>query len=289
MSKEIKDFGITHLTLGATCNFHKKVKKEIDASGVAALHVEEEITLYEASIENLRKVVNRQMAFAATVSLAETDEERDYLIGVINGVVNAHLRNPLKAKREAAVKLSADLAAYAGIARHEYTKQSSEVEGMLAVLARPEDAAALTALSLDEEVEALRAANEAFEAAYDIKITESTARNPQREADSRELREAVNAAYQRIVKKVNAYALIQPTDEINDFIERVNGIVALYANIAGGSASGGDTTEDPTTPGEGGEGEGEDGKDDEGTDLPFEPTDPNPDEGGEEEETLSVV
>ena len=28
---------------------------------------------------------------------------------------------------------------------------------------------------------------------------------------------------------------------------------------------------------------------DEGTDLPFEPTDPNPDEGGEEEETPSVV
>ena len=86
---------------------------------------------------------------------------------------------------------------------------------------------------------------------------------------------------------MNAYALIQPTDEINDFIERVNGIVALYANIAGGSASGGGTTEDPTTPGEGGE--GEEGKDDEGTDLPFEPTDPNPDEGGEEEETPSVV
>ncbi len=212
MAKEINEFQLSRLTLGATCNFHKKVKKEIEASGAAALHVEEEITLYEASIENLRKVVNRQMAFAATVSLAETDEERDYLIGVINGVVNAHQRNPLKEKREAAVKLGADLAAYAGIARHEYTKQSSEVEGMLAVLARPEDAAAVTALSLDEEVEALRAANEAFEAAYDIKITESTARNPQREADSHELREAVNAAYQRIVKKVGERLRAHPAD-----------------------------------------------------------------------------
>ena len=287
MAKEIQTFQLSHLTIGATCNFHKKVKKEIEASGAEALHVEEETPPYWASIGDIQTVVNRQKAFAATVSLAETDDERDRYIGVINGVVNSHKRNPLQAKREAAVKLGADLAAYAGIARHEYTKQSSEVEGMLAVLARPEDAAAVTVLSLDEEVEALRTANEKFEAAYDIKITESVARNPQREKDSKELCDRANALYAQIVKKVNAYALIQPTEEINDFIERVNGIVALYADIAGGSTSGGGTTEEPTTPGEGGE--GEEGKDDEGTDLPFEPTDPNPDEGGEEEETPSVV
>ncbi len=292
MKKKIKSFPLSQLTLGATCDFHAKVKKAVDASGAAALHIESLDSGYSGVNVNLQSVVNRQTAFVATLSLKETDAWRDRLTGIINGVVNTHLTNPIEAKRAAATRLKAVLSPYTGIGKHEYAKQTAEVKGMQAVLTLPENAEAIAALHLDEEVTELQKANEAFEAAFEGKITEAVARDPQKELDSKELCDEANALYGEIVETVNAYAIVQPTDEINDFIDRVNGIVAVYTSIVDGSASGGGSTPtEPTDPSEGeGEGEGEDGKDDEGTDLPFEPTDPNPDEGGEEEEeTPSVV
>ena len=288
MSKEIKDFAITHLTIGATCDFHTMVEDEIKVSTPEALHLETENPPYVQDIGALQSVVNRKTAFAATEILEERDDRRDRAAGLIINVVKAYASSTIEAKRAAAAKLKAELAPYVGIGKHQYAKQTSELRGMLATLAEPENAAAITALHLDEEVEELQAANDAFVEAMKGKFTESTARDPQREADSKELCDRLNAQYARIVKTVNAYAFVQPTDEINDFIDRVNGIVATYAAMVDGSATGDETK--PTDPTEGEEGEGgEEGKDDEGTDLPFEPTDPNPDEGGEEEETPSVV
>ena len=64
---------------------------------------------------------------------------------------------------------------------------------------------------------------------------------------------------------VNAYAIVQPTDELLAFINEVNGLVEVYAQIANGSTSGG-TSPEPA-PGEdtGGEDTGGDGSDDGGT------------------------
>ena len=64
-----------------------------------------------------------------------------------------------------------------------------------------------------------------------------------------------NALYQDIVQTVNAYAIVQPSDEINTFIASVNGLVGTYSGIAGssskgGKAEGGDTPEPEPEPAE---------------------------------------
>lgn len=57
-----------------------------------------------------------------------------------------------------------------------------------------------------------------------------------------------NTLYAEIIQIVNAYAIVQTTDTIDKFIDDLNGLVSLYARIAGASASGG-SAPDGSNPG----------------------------------------
>ena len=253
MAEQIKSFSISSLTIGAASDFHTKVNNLITTATPAALHVEAQAARYATALTALSSIVNRPTAFVATADLKGTDKVRDALIGVLVNVVRAHLTTTIAARKEAATRLDAELAPYKGIGKHEYSKQTAEVKGMLAMLALPENAAAITELSLDDEIDALQTANEAFEAAFLGKAAEAAERKPQTDLDSNE----ANAAYQDIVQVVNAYAIVQPSDEVNQFIHDVNGLVAVYASIAGSSSTGGTAPEgDSGSEEEGGEEEG---------------------------------
>lgn len=246
MANQIKSFGMSAMTIGSCSDFHTQVNKLITAATPAALHITAQAPGYSEASALLASIVNRQRSFIATASLADTDRTRDNAGGVISNVVGAYLTSPVAEKREAAMLLSPQLSAYKGIRNHEYTKQTAEVKGMLAVLDETENAAAVATLGLTEEVEALREANAAFEAKFLEKTEEMSARMDQRDISSKDTVAEANALYQDIVQTVNAYAIVQPSDEISTFIASVNGLVGTYSSIAGsaskgGSASGGDT------------------------------------------------
>ena len=136
---------------------------------------------------------------------------------------------------------------------HEYTKQTAETRGMLAML--DAEAEAVATLGLTEEVEAVREANAAFDTEFQKKTEEMSARMVQSDVKSEDAVAEANALYEDIVQTVNAYAIVQPTDEINTFIASVNGLVGTYSGIAGssskgGKAEGGDTPEPEPEPAE---------------------------------------
>ena len=88
----------------------------------------------------------------------------------------------------------------------------------------------------------MREANEAFVEAYHLKTLEKSEKMEQRDLNSKSLMSEANALYEKIVQIVNAYAIVQTSDQIETFITEVNGLVGTYADIAGsgtGSGSGG--------------------------------------------------
>ena len=244
MANQIKTFGMSRMTIGSCSDFHTKVNDCITANTPAALHITEKATAYSAASELLASIVNRERAFVATATLAEADDVRDRASGVIGQVVNAYLTSPVAEKKAAATLLDAKMSPYRGIRKHEYTKQTAETRGMLAML--DAEAEAVAALGLTEEVEAVREANAAFDTEFLKKTEEMSSRMTQSDVKSEDAVNEANALYQDIVQTVNAYAIVQPSDEINTFIASVNGLVGTYSSIAGsaskgGSASGGDT------------------------------------------------
>lgn len=257
MTSQIRSFGMSQMTIGSCSDFHSKVLGFITTATDAALHIENKVLDYTTAVETLASIVNRQRAFVATIDLKDTDKTRDNASGVISNVTNAYLTSTVEATSKAARLLSPQLSPYKGIRNHEYTKQTAEVKGMLALLDLPENKAAIAALGLTAEVEALRTANVAFEEAFLSKTTEMGGRMMQSDVKSADTVAAANTLYSEIIQTVNAYAIVQPSDAITTFITNINGLVGTYSRIAGssnsgGTASGGD--DKPVTPG----GDGED-------------------------------
>lgn len=276
MTKQVNNFNKTRLPIGTLTNFHKKVLTLIGTTTAAALHVEGLEPPYTAAVETLSSIVNRPTTYVATQSRQDVDDRRDRFVGVIHQIINAHKTNPIAEKQAAAATLGALMAPYRSIARHQYAKETEEINGMLAVLeANPEETALL---GLTDEVAGLKEANEAFEAVIDEKIAEEQARQAVSDTDSKEATSAANNLYDQIVQVVNAYAIVSPTDEIEGFIDQLNATVAVYAAMIDSTPS------SPTTPGET---EEPDGGDDTGE--PTDPTEPTDPDGGDDSGTPGEV
>ena len=276
MTKQVKNFNKTRLPIGTLTNFHKKVLTLIGTTTAAALHVEGLEPPYTAAVETLSSIVNRPTTYVATQSRQDVDDRRDRFVGVIHQIINAHKTNPIAEKKAASNTLDALMAPYRSIARHQYAKETEEINGMLAVLeANPEETALL---GLTDEVAGLKEANEAFEAVIDEKIAEEQARQAVSDTDSKEAMSVANNLYDQIVLTVNAYAIVSPTDEIEGFIDQLNATVAVYAAMIDASPT------SPTTPGET---EEPDGGDDTGE--PTDPTEPTDPDGGDDSGTPGEV
>lgn len=242
MEVQIKGFGMSRMSIGSCSNFHKKINALIDETTPEALHIVTQAPLYKAASITLASIVNRDKAFVATLSLAEADDCRDRAAGIIGQIINAHLTSPIEEKRAAARLLDAKMSPYRRLRNHEYTKETSEIEGMLAMLDRESEA--VERLSLTEEVEYLREINTTFDQLYDEKAIEMSKRMEQSDIKSADAIEAANNLYLEIAQRVNAYVIVEPTDEIREFIKRVNGLVGSFSQIAE-SSTGGTPTPDP--------------------------------------------
>lgn len=239
MVKQIKTFSISRLTVGSTSDFHSKVNDLIVKATPAALYIVDQAAQYADACALLASIVNRSTTFVATSGMKSADKKRDNLVGLISNVVRAHKTNPIAAKQAYAIQLDADLAPYKGIGNDEYSKQTAEVKGMMAVLALEANVPAVEALGLKDEVAELAKANAEFEAAFLGKANEASTRLAQTDVSSDQAVGTANELYAQITTIVNAYAIVSTSDVIERFIDDVNGLVTLYASIAGSSTSGG--------------------------------------------------
>ena len=144
---------------------------------------------------------------------------------------------------------------------------------MYAVLTAEKNKAAVTLLGLDPETAMLLKANQNFEKIFLEKAAEASEKAKLRALNSDTLVKEANSLFESIVDVVNAYAIVQTSDEIENFIEKLNGIIEVYASEAGSSTGDSDTNADKTPT----EGE-EDGEDE------IEPDQPTVDEGEGEDD-----
>ena len=163
MATQIRTFAISRLTIGAAGNFHDRTYKAIEATTAEALHVETLAPAYKKVVDQLASIVNRQRSYITTETLEALDKRRDNGVGSIHNQVDATKNCLVDEKREASAHLRPQLSSYKQIRFHEYAKQTLEVRGMIGVLRDPSNTASVTALGLEADIDALEAANEAFD------------------------------------------------------------------------------------------------------------------------------
>ena len=220
MATQIRSCPLSRLTIGSASDFHTNVLAAITATTPTVLHIETLEPNYKQLVEQLASVVNRQRSYVSTKKLNELDDLRDNGSGFIFNVLDANKTCLIAAKVDAANRLLAQISAYRGMRNHEYSKQSAELRGMLAVLEAAENAADVETLGIGPDIEALREVADEFVAAFKAKAAEASAHADQSDLDSKELASDAAKAYENIVQIVNAYAIVQPTDELLGFIKR---------------------------------------------------------------------
>ena len=246
MAKQIQSFAMTQMTIGACSNFHTTVVKYITATTPAVLHIEDKMPNYTGASGTLASIVKRKRAYITTPQMREIDNRRDRAAGTISAAINAFVNSPVDERRAAAQLLYQQMSPYRGIRDHEYNKETAEIRGLLAMIAEEENAAAVTTLGLKPEVDALSEANAAFEEAFDARNDEVSQQQAQRNISSKDAVAEANRLYQEIVQTVNAYAIVQPTDELNAFIDKMNGLVGSLAAASGSSTNGSEAPDVPT-------------------------------------------
>lgn len=241
MVKQIKTIAVTHFTLALHNDFHSQVQSLIVKANPEEIHLTNQADRYLEAIRKESSIVKRQTAYVSTVKLKEADQRRDHGLSVVLNLISAHCSNLDSGKRSAALALDAVVAPYRGIRNHEYRTETREIFGLLAVLATDENKEHIATLNMTEEVDALDMANSLFDTAISGKQEEEVQRSAQTSVSTLELRAEIDAIYAEMVQIVNAYAVIQTSEVLEQFITDVNALITLMkrsmANM-GGSASG---------------------------------------------------
>ena len=245
MATQIPNFAVTNLTLGAHSTFHSSTVSGILATGAEALHITDLFNAYKAAVELEASVVNRQTTFVATESMKDADEMRDDMLAVINAMISAHQYTHIANKKAAYQALNAVMAPYRGIRAHEYSRQTAEVNGLLTEFQSPSNAEYVQTLGLNEEIEMLTLANAKFSVEFNQKTAEMASRLPEKETSTVEARAECDRLYAEIVALINAYALIQPSEEITGFVQQQTGLVETYRIIAANTGKSKENIETP--------------------------------------------
>ena len=123
------------------------------------------------------------------------------------------------------------------IAIFKEVAQKYDFDGLLLDLAKADVAEALKTLRLDTYVAQLKSLNDAYKALDTTRTDEYAARV---KTDTTKARKATDETLDLIIQRVNAYAVLEPTEAINAFIDTVNQIFRKYKNLI--AAKGGPTS-----------------------------------------------
>ena len=247
MPEQIRDFAMSQLSVAACALYHELVIEQIKKATPAALHIEDKMEAYEGVSGKLDYIVNRLKGFVVTPELRAADDVRDRAAGVICSTVTSQLTSTVEAKQKAAARLNQkiNIGGYRGIRSHEMLKETKEIKGMLRMLDEEESQADVETLGLKDEVESMRSANALFLQYIDEKADESNVMLLQSDIKTDAVLNEANHLYREIAQIVNAYAIVQPSEAITQFISKVNGLARIHANTADSGVSDKPVTTDP--------------------------------------------
>jgi len=231
---EIPEWTGSTLTVGAFDNFASSVLAAFVKQGFNMLHLQSIGPELQAAITRLSEFINRQRAYDETPEVAKADANRDALWKAFyhawSYLMELDPSHPLYAS---ALKLRSEMTPYKGVDRHEISKETTELNGLLRDLDNDDNGRALQTLGLTNIVSALSVANQAVEAAISARDVERGSRAAEKGGDTTpSLRKAVVVKLIEAYRQVNAAVRIVPMPEIEQAIQDVCGIIEHYKLVA---------------------------------------------------------
>ena len=231
---EIPEWTGSTLTVAAFDNFASSVLAAFVKEGFDKLYLQTIGPELQAAVTRLSEFINRQRAYDETPEIVKADANRDALWKAFWNAWSYLMElDPSHPLYEPALKLRSEMTPYKGVDRHEISKETTELKGLLRDLDNDDNGRALQTLGLSNIVSALSVANQAVAAVINARDVERGSRAAEKGGDATpSLRKAVTTALGDAFAQVNAAARITPLTEIDTAIQEVCGIIEHYKAVA---------------------------------------------------------
>jgi hypothetical protein len=163
-----------------------------------------------------------------TAALEAQDHKRDNLVHGFRDAVKSSLNHFNPAKQEAARKVWAIVAHYGNIAAKSLDKESAAIDDLQRELAKPENAALVAELNLEDWPVELKAENEIFKNLMQERYAE-TAQRPT--TQMRPARMDVDKSILGMLDMVEALVLVNGMANYEAFIRELNAIFERYKRL----------------------------------------------------------
>ena len=219
---KIKDFGAEKLNNLEYTYFATEFAALLVATTAGNLHVEQNLVDTYGSNTNLLKDMTKESRVSdETAKIADIDKQTDDLIINIFEVLRASMKSPIATRRTAATELYNALKPYEGTQSLPQRQEVQAVEGMLVDLEKENLAAHTATLGMNDVVEAL---NENA-AQYRATLEGRSVKQQNSLGSTKEIRKLLDGLYDYITTVAFAYSVVEPTEELNNFIKNTNRLI----------------------------------------------------------------
>ena len=231
---EIPEWTGHRLTGGAFSQYVGRVVDSFKNHGYANLALTTIGPELELAQARFAEFINRQRSYDETPEIAKADANRDALWKAFYYAWHYLMElDPSHSLYASAVKLRSEITPYKGVWKHELSKETSELKGLMRDLDTEENAHALDELGLRTIVLALNAANRAVENLIGARDTERGERIAGEGGDTTDsLRKGLVTLLIDACRQVNAAARVSENEYCVATISEVNGIIAHYKDVA---------------------------------------------------------
>lgn len=241
LTKQIGNVSKTVLTNTAHINMHTEISDRIVAVTPEKLKLEALAPLYRQAIDTEGTCVNRIMKSTETAKMVDKDKERDKVFVFLNSQVNSYENCPDEEMSNAALILVPMFNAYTKAYNKSFSEETAAIDGLLRDMEDEKRKAAAETLHLTSYFTKLKTLNDEYKALDAVRIDEYTQRV---KIDTLSARKVTDNLLAEITQRINALAVLEPTDDITGFIDTVNQIFRKYKDLI--AAKGGASS--PSTP-----------------------------------------
>ena len=223
--KEIRVFYLTRLLGLASVEFHNLVVGILQVFGDNFESFNDLIDEYVKSVELQRQAGNKNMRLANTDAINEKDRARGLYVNRFFKYIKDFRKSPDANEKIAANIIYNEISRFEGLTSYEKNKETGIIKNLLSSLQSPDAWNAVNTLHLETLFNQISDANADFEQEMNTRFEGELQKD---NLNMRQQRKITEGLYNKVVKYVNASALIHPSGDIDECINRINVLIEEY-------------------------------------------------------------
>ena len=230
--EKIKGSNCSHFTNPMHLGFHQRVLTRLrNIAYPEKLHVTTEIDEYDDCIENEKDRTRETRGSGMTLDLSESNKVRMQILPFIGKTIAAAKWSPLEEVKAAGRAMEPIYAVYKDISRKQDDAKSALIDSMIYDMKKDDNASYVTTLHLDETLEKLQNANEAYKQLKEERLKDMLTH---KQESSKVLRQRTDAVYTRLCELIYASLLVATEDDdvtlLTELTQDLNGIIDEFNN-----------------------------------------------------------